>query len=81
MGRRPHGGATRQLRRSDAVEVRGGQGGARVTRATRHGDGSRRRAPAATGGAAARPDPGDSNTQQPGAPRASSAKLKAFASL
>ena len=68
MGRRPHGGATRQRWRSDVVEVHGGQGGARVTRAARPGDGSRRRAPSATGGAAARLDPGDSNKQQPGAP-------------
>ena len=36
---------------------------------------SRRRAPSVTGGATARPDPDDSNTQQPGAPHASSTAL------
>ena len=48
-----------------------------MVRAARPGEGSGRRAPSATGGAAARPDPGDSNTQQPGAPRASSAAVVA----
>jgi len=63
-----------------AEERRGGAwrpGRSGVVCAAHPGEGSGRRVPSATGGAAARPDPGDSNTQQPGAPRASSAAVVA----